>query len=185
MRNSTMILVVLVLAGASWLEREVVRNGPDRRHGSHSHAQKIRENTPELARARGRIEEVQKRLGSTCEAFRALEHSERAIDNLIRKAQRDRNHALRDQADRQIVDIYNRNLADLERRLAGIRSEKATLAVHRDGLEANKIGLEADLALKRIGNLRDDPAVTKPSPLEAIEKDVPKRSAPGCIVFEF
>ncbi|MEW6742590.1 MAG: hypothetical protein AB1486_07510 [Planctomycetota bacterium] len=182
MRNTTLILVILLLAGATLLEKRArghllpyLRLHQDR----HATARGLAcAPTPvdnaETRRLEAAIENVDRRLQATESALRSLTGNEQSIDNLVRQAERDYRQTMREFSDAKLREIYEKNIADLRRQLVEVRTERARLTTYRDSLKAERIHLRSSLDLARItvqygtlGTVIDE--MQKPSPIESME----------------
>ena len=187
MKNSTVILVILMLAGATALERKV--RGPASASCffgfgdcgfADCAADRCDAPSPEMLRLQDEVGQLDDKLKGLSSALRSIDRSEKSIGQLINQARRDRNKARDLKLEPQVTEIYNKNVAALEERLKDIREQKVHLVTNRNNLKAKRIALQSDYELARV-DARYATRKPKPSPLEALEN---AKASPGSIVFE-
>lgn len=172
MKNTTVILVILMLVGATVAERKSHRERASRASVEVTYEKPRRiPDTPHTRALRNEMQDLERRLASTDSVIKTVSKSENGIESLIRQAERDRHHALRDiDDDRTVKEIYDKNLRELEQQLAGLRTEKARLQAHRDTLKARRIGLQTELELARLSDKLAS-SEEKLSPVELIGQE--------------
>jgi len=170
MRSGTIFLVMMVLGIATAVERKMERRGRLWAQPATTTVREIR-STPETRRIDEALQILKKNLDSSNSALSFLNESSRSMEQLVRNAERSRDQATHLQ-DPKVLEIYEQNLADLQKGLQASQLQKAKLVTQRDRLKAEQLTLETQRRLILEGGSAAAHEVfeERPSPIDQMDQ---------------
>lgn len=145
MRTGTILFVMMLLGVASAVSKKIERHHllrcASQCEPCPSERPHVTRNTPETRRLDQTLDGVQRNMEAANSAVTYLDQSIRSIEQLVRQAERSRDKAAQN-SDPRVVEIYERNLVELNEQLKGTQLQRAKLAAQRDRMKAEQVTLE-------------------------------------------
>ncbi|MFO0984175.1 MAG: hypothetical protein U1E76_21045 [Planctomycetota bacterium] len=165
--------MMMILGFASALEKRIER------HQARSQQRDCRpvpppvRSSPATRKLDQAMDELTRNYEAASSAVAHLDQSIRSMEQLVRQAERSREKAAAAGGDRQIAEIYERNLVELNEQLQATQLQRAKLCGQRDRLKAGQVALDMRRRLIAEGASEETLrllSLERPSPVDQLDR---------------